>query len=320
VSERIMPFSLWTLVLLHCSIVLVQAELSQDFSKCPDFFYRGIPPQGFIGASHQPICQRFRNQYHFATLYHRDHRVPLFSAYILRPANGKRPNSTWMYEPQLVFSRADPEMRPLPYPTMDNNIIESQAVHQDYKYSNYTKGHLNPSMHQETRTNRMATFTLTNIVPQRASSNSGPWSQLELEVLKRFKRGCTGPMYVITGALPYKNTQRWVNNRVLIPEYMWSAYCCPSYNHSVSDHTYFPTFAAVGRNDRYSDQEIVPIKAQKKRSKVGYDVRRMSLEALEEVLTQRLGTPISLFQDQCQQQATTTPVPNELLEKVEEIA
>ncbi|XP_072289780.1 endonuclease domain-containing 1 protein-like [Eucyclogobius newberryi] len=311
--SSVMAFSFCTLVLWLYSVVFVQAELSQDFSKCSNFFYRGTPPQGFVGAGRQPICQRFRNQYHFASLYHRENRTPLFSAYTLKPANGKRPNATWMYEPQLSFSRADPEMKPLPYPTTDNNVIESQAVQQDYKHSNYTKGHLNPSMHQETKSNRMATFSLTNIVPQRAGSNSGPWSQLELEVLRRFKRACVGPMYVLTGALPHKHTQHWINNRVLIPEYMWSAYCCPFYNRSTSDHTHFPTHAAVGRNDRHSDQEIVPIDVKAKRSKWGYDVRRMSLEALEEVLTQRLGAPIRLFQDQCREQqdiatsAMTTP-------------
>ncbi|KAK7919012.1 hypothetical protein WMY93_010296 [Mugilogobius chulae] len=228
---------------------------------------------------------------------------PLFSAYILKAANGKRPNSTWMYEPQLCFSRADPEMQPLPYPMVDNNIIESQAVLDDYKNSNYTKGHLNPSMHQETQINRMATFTLTNIVPQRAGSNSGSWNELEQEVLRLFKKVCVGSMYVITGALPHINTHKWVNNRVLIPEYMWSAYCCPVYNNSLSNRGHFPTYAAVGRNDRHSDQEIVPINPQKKSSKQGYDVRRMSLEALEEVLSQKLGTTISLFQDQCQPNA-----------------
>uniref|UniRef100_A0AAV2MKJ9 Uncharacterized protein n=1 Tax=Knipowitschia caucasica TaxID=637954 RepID=A0AAV2MKJ9_KNICA len=261
----------------------------------------GTPPQGFVGAGLEPICQRFRNQYHFATLYHRQQRAPVYSAYILRRADGKRPNSTWMYEPQLAFSRSDPEMKPFPNSTLDNNIIESQAVLPDYKDSNYTKGHLNPSKHQESKDNRMATFTLTNIVPQRAGSNSGPWSQLEQEVLRRFKRACIGPMYVITGGMPYKDSNRWVNNRVLIPEYMWSAYCCPFYNTTLSNRTHFPSYAAVGRNDRYSDQDILPIKAQSKHSKWGYDVRRMSLGSLEEVLTRRLATPIRLFQDQCQQ-------------------
>lgn len=300
----VLQSSLWTLLFLHC-LVLVQGELSQGFSKCLDFFYGGSPPQGFEGAGHQAICQRFRNQYHFASLYDRGHRGPLYSAYKLRPANGKRPNATWMYEPQLVFSRADPEMKPLPYPDIDQNIIESQAVQQDYKNSNYTKGHLNPSMHQETKDNRMATFTLTNIVPQRAGSNSGPWSQLEIEVLRRFRRVCIGPMYVITGALPYRDGGHWINNRVLIPEYMWSAYCCPIYNNSLSDVKHFPTYAAIGRNDRNSDEEVVPINVNAKRSKWGYDVRRMSVEELEEILTKRLARSIRLFQDQCQLQTST---------------
>ncbi|XP_041653161.1 endonuclease domain-containing 1 protein-like [Cheilinus undulatus] len=279
---------------------LVLGELSEDFSQCLDFFYKRSPPQGITAAGYQPICQRYKNQYHFASLYHRQHRTPLYSAYVLHPAEGKRPNSTWMYEPQLAFSHASPEMTVFHFP-VDQNVVESQAVLQDYRNSNFTKGHLNPSMHQKTKQNREATFTLTNIVPQRAGSNSGPWNRLETEVLKKYKAFCNGSMYVITGGLPYESEPRWINNRVSVPEYMWSAYCCPSYSALLSEsmRMFFPTYAAVGRNDINSSEEIVPININSKASFRGYDVRRMSLEALEDILRMRLAMPVSLFDGQC---------------------
>ncbi|XP_036932053.1 endonuclease domain-containing 1 protein-like isoform X2 [Acanthopagrus latus] len=281
---------------------LVLGEISDNFSQCLNFFYNETPPSGIPAAGYQPICQRYKNQYHFASLYHRQHRAPLYSAYILSPADGKRPNNTWKYEPQLAFSRASPEMKSFYGDApVDQNVIESQAVLEDYKNSGYTKGHLNPSMHQKTMADREATFTLTNIVPQQAGSNSGPWSGLEREVLGKFKAYCNGSMYVITGALPYI-TERWINNRVSAPEYMWSAYCCPSYSSNLptSMKKFFPTYAAVGRNDRNSSQEIVPVNVKARASVRGYDVRRMSLETLEDILAQRLGMPISLFHGQCQ--------------------
>ncbi|XP_008276568.1 endonuclease domain-containing 1 protein-like [Stegastes partitus] len=280
---------------------LVVGEVDKDFSHCLDFFYNKTPPMGVNAAGYQPICQRYKNQYHFASLYDRQRRAPLFSAYILSPADGKRPGSTWMYEPQLAFSRASPEMKPFNI-SVDQNVIESQAVLQDYRNSNFTKGHLNPSMHQKTRENREATFTLTNIVPQRAGSNSGPWSRLEGEVLRKFKAYCEGPMYVITGAMPYNSGGRWINNRVSVPEYMWSAYCCPSYKATLpeAERQFFPTYAAVGRNDQTSGEEIVPVNMKAKAAVRGYDVRRMPLETLELILEQRLAIPISLFDGNCQ--------------------
>ncbi|XP_022078523.1 endonuclease domain-containing 1 protein-like [Acanthochromis polyacanthus] len=288
-------------LLLSWSVGLVIGEVGTNFSNCLNFFYNETPPTWDKAPRYQPICQRYKNQYRFASLYDRQHRAPLFSAYILSPAEGKRPNSIWKYEPQLAFSRASPEMKRFNI-SVDQNVIESQAVLQDYRNSNYTKGHLNPSMHQKTEEDREATFTLTNIVPQRAGSNSGPWSRLEEEVLRRFKAYCEGPMYVITGGMPYESGAHWINNRVSVPEYMWSAYCCPSYKAGLPESVqqFFPTYAAVGRNDRNSGEEIVPVKMKAKANIRGYDVRRMPLDTLEGILQRRLAMPISLFDVKCQ--------------------
>ncbi len=80
---------------------LVTGEISNDFSQCLDFFYNKTPPKGINAAGYQPICQRYKNKYRFASLYQRKHRIPLYSAYILSPANGKRPSNIWKYEPQV---------------------------------------------------------------------------------------------------------------------------------------------------------------------------------------------------------------------------
>lgn len=185
--------------------------------------------------------------------------------------------------------------------TVDQNVVESQAVIQDYINSTYTKGHLNPNQHQKTRENREATFTLTNIVPQQKESNSGTWNQLETEVLNKFTSYCNGTMHVITGSIPYVR-ERWLNNRVSIPEYMWSAYCCPSYSGNIpsSERLFFPAYAAVGRNDCNSDQDIVPVDTQAKPPLKGYDVRKIPVQQLEGILKERLGVPvIKLFDQQC---------------------
>ncbi|XP_032410532.1 endonuclease domain-containing 1 protein-like [Xiphophorus hellerii] len=280
---------------------LTVGEVSNNFCQCLDFFYNRTPPRGLEKAEYQPICQRYKNRYRFASLYRRQHRAPLFSAYKLSPADGRRPKSGWMYEPQLAFSRASPEMRYF-NEIVDQNVVESQAVHQDYRNSGFSRGHLCPSLHQRTMEDRESTFTLTNIVPQQIGSNSGTWNMLENEVLERYKNFCIGPMYVITGVMPYESETHWVNNRVSVPEYMWSAYCCPVFKTNLLKgmKQLFPSYAAVGRNDPSSGQEIVPVNNKVRPSLRGYDVKQMTLETLEGILSRRLNVSVTLFDGNCQ--------------------
>lgn len=69
-----------------------------DFAPCLESFYRAWPPKGLVGT---PICQRYQNQYRFATLYSRPRRTPWFSAYLYATPEGKRPHTFWKYEPQV---------------------------------------------------------------------------------------------------------------------------------------------------------------------------------------------------------------------------
>ncbi|XP_076015593.1 endonuclease domain-containing 1 protein-like [Genypterus blacodes] len=278
-----------------------------SFSPCLNFFNERTPPQVIEGNPYVRICQRYKNQYYFASLCNRQHRTPLYSAYILSPTSARGERPPWMYEPQLANSRASREMSHVPEGCVDQNLEESQAVNQDYINSGYTRGHLNPAMHQNTPAARNATFTLTNIVPQRKGSNSGPWNILEHEVRGR-AAFCTGQMYVVTGVMPYVSGNHWINNRVNVPEYIWSAYCCPSYTTSLpeSERPFFPTYAAVGRNDALSGNEFAPMDRKALPTVRGYEVKRMSSQDLEVILRERLVTnqatnqSISLFHNKCQ--------------------
>lgn len=69
-----------------------------DFAPCLHVFYKSWPPKGLAGT---PICQRYDNQYHFATLYSRPRRSPWFSAYLYSVPAGKRPSASWKFEPQV---------------------------------------------------------------------------------------------------------------------------------------------------------------------------------------------------------------------------
>ncbi|XP_039856685.1 endonuclease domain-containing 1 protein-like [Simochromis diagramma] len=279
--------------LLRFISVVFYGEITTDFKPCIEFFYAETIPQGISG-DYQALCQHYENQYHFATLYDRNRRIPLFSAYILSPGDGPRPkNTNWMIEPRLVSDKVNTGMEYQKHP--DQNVKNSQAVNEDYKHSGYTRGHLAPSGHQQTEEDKEATFTLTNIAPQMEKFNNGPWNNLEDEMAERFKV-CTSKMYVITGVMPYEKDEPKINNRVTVPEYFWTAYCCPTFT-AGPDQNYFPTYAAVGRNDPNSKDDIV-----KKNTQDGHDVKEMSLEDLEKILQNRLKMPeMSLFKNKCKE-------------------
>ncbi|KAJ0016074.1 hypothetical protein NQD34_014364 [Periophthalmus magnuspinnatus] len=289
----------WTLL-----VILFSTKLSicggdvGDFSPCLQFFYKSWPLKGLTGT---PICQRYSNQYRFASLYSRPRRSAWFSAYVYSVPMGKRPSTSWKYEPQLAYPKANGNMALFPPGPLDVNVVESQAVDPDYINSSFSRGHLNPSLHHQQYDDRSSTFTLTNVVPQKAGSNDGPWETLEQTINKTLAAYCIGKAYIVTGIIPYKDQEHWINNRVAVPEYLWSAYCCPQFNNSLPPYlkSTFPTYAAIGRNDRNSTEEIVPVNKTAKKAFLGYDVKQMSLETLEMYLKQRFNTVVSVFYDSC---------------------
>ncbi|XP_059703545.1 endonuclease domain-containing 1 protein-like [Haemorhous mexicanus] len=216
-------------VLASC-LWLGHSEVVNSFTSCPQFFYEGTIPNDALNPKNPAwICQRFSNSYHYATLYDRERRIPVYSAYKYQPGDAKRPHTWWFVEPQLIGKNDLKEMKTESFLTQDDKfslhqIKESQAVLDDYKpLKNLDRGHLSPNGHHNSREGKTATFTLTNIVPQDSSLNQGQWNIYESKTMPQLADGCT-TTYVITGAVPGRNNV--AEGRVNRPSHIWSAACC----------------------------------------------------------------------------------------------
>ncbi|XP_055771235.1 endonuclease domain-containing 1 protein-like, partial [Salvelinus fontinalis] len=215
-------------------------EKFSDVPQCNKFFMEGTTPNlpGILFGGkvqdqnrnrYKLICQKYRNIYMFATLYDTTNRIPVFSAYTFTGvgSSGKRPDK-WMIEPQL-----DGGEEPVMSLETQGVIYTHQAVNQDYdidgKNKKVNKGHMFPKSFAHQPVNQDSTFTLTNSVPQVKSFNEGSWGTMECKVRKIILKQCldnTGKpkAYVVTGAVPSKSNT--LNNRVNIPDIMWTAFCC----------------------------------------------------------------------------------------------
>ncbi|MBN3304463.1 ENDD1 protein, partial [Amia calva] len=196
-------------------------------------------------------------------------RIPVYSAYTFKKSDGeKRVNYPWMYEPQLSSSSGTSNMIPLPQENSDPHIEENQAVLQDYADAVlYERGPLNPDKHQADPADKAATYTLTNIVPQIKDFYNGHWDSYLDSIRQRLNNYCNGKAYIITGVTTSGNVIRRQNvDRVGIPKYIWSAYCCPSFDSNAPYEVRykFPTFAAYGLNELVNNYvvEVSPRKLE----------------------------------------------------------
>ncbi|NWZ89375.1 ENDD1 protein, partial [Nesospiza acunhae] len=264
-------------VLASC-LWLGHSEVVKSFDSCPQFFYARTFPNSALNPKNPAwICQRFRNSYHYATLYDRDRRIPVYSAYKYQPAEGKRPRGWWFVEPQLTGKSNLKEMETEShlieqYHISSEDIKKSQAVLDDYKgLKGLDHGHLSPCGHMVNDVSKMATFTLTNIVPQDSVLNKGQWGVYEHKTMIKKTKGCK-TTYVITGAVP-GNTYI-SEDRVNRPSHIWSAACC------LGDEEPKDAWGAIAENDKN-------------------EVEELSLEDLEKRLTELYGGPVTLFNNAC---------------------
>lgn len=87
------------------------AEVVKSMSDCSHFFLNKTPPHipGILEDGkilnqnrHKPICQTYKNQRRFLTLYDVQNKIPVFSAYkFVGDLPVKRPKANWMIEPQV---------------------------------------------------------------------------------------------------------------------------------------------------------------------------------------------------------------------------
>ncbi|MGB7412604.1 MAG: DNA/RNA non-specific endonuclease [Thermosynechococcaceae cyanobacterium] len=88
----------------------------------------------------------------------------------------------------------------------------------DYRRSGYDRGHLTPSGDRTNTTiNNSATFLMTNIIPQAADINRGPWVDLEEYCRDLVRRGKT--LYIIAGG--YGKRDAITRGKIIPPAQVW---------------------------------------------------------------------------------------------------
>ncbi len=88
----------------------------------------------------------------------------------------------------------------------------------DYTGSGYDRGHMTPSG-DRTRSiaDNSATFLMTNIVPQLAANNQGPWEDFESYLRSLAQNG--NEMYIVSGVAG--NIGTISQGRIVVPKYTW---------------------------------------------------------------------------------------------------
>ncbi|NWH83590.1 ENDD1 protein, partial [Aegithalos caudatus] len=265
------------LQVLACCLWLGHSEVVTSFASCPRFFYRNITPDNALEPQNPArICQSYKNQYYFATLYDRHLHIPVYSAYIYRPGPGDRYKS-WFVEPQLINPTYPKDMDTevsiaQQYKITPQQIGQSQAINQDYKnLTGLDRGHLTPSCHQSGNNSKWATFTLTNIVPQDEKLNKGAWNDYETTTMAQKTQNCTHT-YIIVGTVP--GNHYISGKRVNVPSHIWSAACCQT-------NTIMKTWAVIAENNKNQ-------------------VQNLTLAQMEATLSQLYGKgKVSLFHSAC---------------------
>ncbi|CAL8377266.1 endonuclease domain-containing 1 protein [Gadus morhua] len=261
----------WTqAVLVWLAMVsgLVLGTVEQELSpECRRFLYKGTPPTGLERRSLRNICQRYNRKARYLTLYDTEGHIPVYSAYTFKRSEGNSQNDVpWMYEPQLSLLTETGEMQPFPRRYTPMNFEDAQAVLEDYTNAIlYERGALNPNAHQAQPDDKAATYTLTNVVPQTWEFSAQAWKPQEQVIRKRLNNYCHGTAYVVTGVITSGRMIRRQNiNRVAVPAYMWSAYCCVDYDRNApfNERYRFPVFGHYGINDREGG-EVVELSVQK---------------------------------------------------------
>ncbi|CAG5957738.1 unnamed protein product [Menidia menidia] len=270
--------------------VLVGAEVQETISpECKQFLYMGTLPRGLEEQPFKKICQFYAGRPRFFTLYDPVGHIPVYSAYTFKRSDGsKKMDVPWMYEPQLSLVSGSREMQQFPSEHVHKSFEDSQAVLEDYSDTViFERGQLNPDEHQADPDDKAATYTLTNVVPQAREFNVGPWNQHEHAVRRRLNNYCRGTAFVVTGVTASGHAIRRRNvDRLGIPTYLWSAYCCADFDRNApfAERSKFPAFAAHGLNDGENNR-----------------VQEMTVRQLEDFLKRvtYVGASFQIFYDNC---------------------
>ena len=100
----------------------------------------------------------------------------------------------------------------------DEEVDQPRATNDDYKGSNYSRGHICPSGDNKwDRKAQEQSFLLTNMCPQDRTLNGGDWNELEMRCRRWAEH--YGEVYIVAGPLVRRSRLRTIGgNKVVVPD------------------------------------------------------------------------------------------------------
>lgn len=186
--------------LVVASVVFILGSTLVRAQSTPSLQLTMGNPSGAVASSSYPTNYLMqKNQYSHA--YYRDRGIPIWVAWHLGSADlGDADRSSSF--------------------TTDTTLPSGwyRVSSSSYTNSGYDRGHMCPSADRTaTDADNKATFVMTNVVPQTADLNQGPWAAMENYLRSLVSAG--NELYVYTGPDDSKGTID--SGRVQIPAYTW---------------------------------------------------------------------------------------------------
>lgn len=181
-------------------------------ASCPDLFANGIPPA--VLSETQRIGTVMLCNRHYAVLMSEQKRAPLWSAEDLTEENLE------------IADRTERRGSFMP----DTRLPRSMQVQTfEYNRSSYDRGHMTPSGDEPGFDAQKESFLLSNIVPQTAELNRGPWVGVESAVRGWARQ--EGEIFVVTG--PGYDPDSFASigaHHIPVPAIIWKAIYDPAGN------------------------------------------------------------------------------------------
>lgn len=167
-----------------------------------------------------------------------------------------------------------------------------RANHEDYSGSGFDRGHLCRSLDRtDNAANNLATFLMSNIIPQTHDLNAGPWLRLE-DYAASLANDNGKILYIVAGGSYRPDAPRIGKNRVAVPDQVWKVIAVLDRGQTVADigpktrliAISMPNTRGIARHDwrRYR----ISVDAVENLS--GYDFHRRLPVALQETLEERV--------------------------------
>lgn len=192
-----------------CALLVV---LPAQAASCPDMFADGVAPQVLNETLRIGTVQLCNADY--AVLASESTKGPLWSAEDLTEEN---------------LEIADRTRRQGSFYPDERLPVRMRAALEDYRSSGYDRGHMTPSGDEPGVQAQQQSFLLSNIVPQTAELNRGPWEGVESAVRGWARQ--EGEIFVVTGPGYDPDQTRTIGaGRIPVPAVTWKAIYDPAAN------------------------------------------------------------------------------------------